>query len=171
MVSINKKEPYPVDYLTYLKFKLLTFQSLFASIAGAISSFIFPVEPFLLAVIIMVVLDLVTGVLAASSRLRKFKTENEGLPVPKELEITSRGLFRTSVKMALYICVILGAHTINQIFFVNYFSFTTPIVWLVAFPIAWSELKSLDENMFTVTGISVWNNIKHLGKLKPGGSK
>lgn len=155
--------------LFFFKSKLLTAAGLWSMFVGgivmvisSIFDFVIPIWPFMAAVFFLTLLDMWTGVQAAKVRIKKFKLENPNIE-PKE-KINSRGYFRTSQKIGVYVCGILGAHAIYIVFFKGLVPFElpveSPLAYLVSFPMVRTELKSLDENVLTVTGTSFWANIK-----------
>ena len=102
---------------------------------GWIFSFFVPIKGFLLFVIAVTFADMVTGIKAARKEGQK---------------INSRGLYRTSEKIAVYfvgIMIFEGAK--------NTFSLPVPITYMVAFLIATVELTSISENIKRITGVNL----------------
>ena len=102
---------------------------------GWIFSFFVPIKGFLLFVIAVTFADMVTGIKAARKEGQK---------------INSRGLYRTSEKIAVYfvgIMIFEGAK--------NTFSLPVPITYMVAFLIATVELYSISENIKRITGVNL----------------
>lgn len=104
-----------------------------------------PTATAILTIGFFVVCDTITGIMAARAR--------------KE-EITSKKLRRTAAKFLSYGIGILVAHVVQK----NYLP-TLDGVKLISGLIAFIELKSIDENMKTITGFSLFKFI--LEKLKP----
>jgi uncharacterized membrane protein len=107
----------------------------YAICCGWIASFFIPIKGFLLFVIAVTFADMVTGIKAAKKEGQK---------------INSRGLYRTSEKIAVYfvgIMIFEGAK--------NTFSLPVPITYMVAFLIATVELYSISENIKRITGVNL----------------
>lgn len=104
----------------------------FAAILGWLTSFVLPIKDFLVLTTALVILDLITGVVAAKKRGEK---------------IRSRALMRTTVKLLLYYCAILATHGVQEVF-----AEPIPLTYITAFTIAMTELKSLLENVDAGTG-------------------
>ena len=104
----------------------------FAAILGWAMSVILPIKDFLIITSALVVLDLITGIVAAKKR--------------KE-EIRSRSLMRTTVKLLLYYSAILATEGVQVVF-----AEKIPITYITAFTIALTELKSILENVDAGTG-------------------
>ena len=107
----------------------------YAICCGWIFSFFVPIKGFLLFVIAVTFADMVTGIKAARKEGQK---------------INSRGLYRTSEKIAVYfvgIMIFEGAK--------NTFSLPVPITYMVAFLIAAVELTSISENIKRITGVNL----------------
>jgi len=95
-------------------------------------SVILPIKDFLIITSALVVLDLITGIVAAKKR--------------KE-EIRSRSLMRTTIKLLLYYSAILATEGVQVVF-----AEKIPITYITAFTIALTELKSILENVDAGTG-------------------
>lgn len=107
----------------------------YAICCGWIFSFFVPIKGFLLFVIAVTFADMVTGIKAARKEGQK---------------INSRGLYRTSEKIAVYfvgIMIFEGAK--------NTFSLPVPITYMVAFLIATVELTSISENIKRITAVNL----------------
>jgi hypothetical protein len=107
----------------------------YAICCGWIFSFFIPIKGFLLFVIAVTFADMITGIKAARKEGQK---------------INSRGLYRTSEKIAVYfvgIMIFEGAK--------NTFSLPVPITYMVAFLIATVELYSISENIKRITGVNL----------------
>jgi phage-related holin len=114
-------------------------------IAGLFISFMAPVWPFVLLAFVLVCGDLFSGIKAAKKRGEK---------------ISSRGLYRSLEKFALYFIVITIAEHMRVIFFP-----AIPLTQVVSFGICLTEFFSLVENVETVTGVNIIRRIK---KIIPG---
>lgn len=112
---------------------------------GVFVSFMAPVWPFVFLAFVLVVGDLFSGVKAAKKRGEK---------------ISSRGLYRSLEKFALYFVVITIAEHMRVIFFPP-----VPVTQVVAFGICLTEFFSLVENVEQVTGVNI---IRRLKKIIPG---
>jgi phage-related holin len=104
----------------------------FAASLGWLISFILPIKDFLILTTALVILDLITGVVAAKKRGEK---------------IRSRALMRTTIKLLLYYCAILATQGVQVVF-----AEKIPLSYITAFTIAITELKSLLENVDAGTG-------------------
>lgn len=117
-----------------------------AAIGGWLLSFILPIVPFLVFVMVLVFTDLYTGTKAAKKRGEK---------------INSKGFRRTVEKISLYFIGILIAEGMRVVFSIPF-----QVAYVVSFAIAISEFKSNIENIETVTGVHIWESIKkRFGKL------
>lgn len=103
-----------------------------AAMLGWALSFILPIKDFLILTTSLVILDLLTGLVAANRRKEK---------------VVSRGLMRTPAKLLLYYSAILAAEGV-QVVFVH----MLPVTYVAAFTIALTELKSIMENVDSGTG-------------------
>jgi hypothetical protein len=108
-----------------------------------------PIHSVLIAVSVLVVADLATGIWAS---LKEHKP------------ITSAGLRRTVVKTFAYQASVIMAFVIE-----TYLLQGVPIIKVVAGLIAMSEGKSFFENLYRITGIDFWSAILvriHGGSIK-----
>lgn len=112
---------YIVNYKTFILAILLIF---------------LPIKPVLLTILTLISIDLVSGILAARKR--------------KE-PITSSGLKRTTVKLAVYELVVLMAYLVEQYLTGS----LIPIVKIMAGYIGITELKSCMENLEDITGVPI----------------
>lgn len=104
----------------------------------AVTSFFVPLKPMLIGTLILVVIDLYTGVKAAKKRGE---------------QIRSKGLKRTLMKFKDYALLIIIAHLMTTIFFSN---LGIDFASLAAMGIAYVEFRSFCENMEEITGNSFW---------------
>ena len=104
-----------------------------------ISSFIMSVATFLSFTLVIVLVDLYTGRMAAKHRGEAIKSSG----------------YRQSVKKyVLYMTGIL----ISELF-IRVFSLPIPLTYMVAGVIALTEVKSIFENIETVTGVDLWGYV------------
>jgi uncharacterized membrane protein len=106
---------------------------------GVLFSFFLPIKHFLIFTIFVVFADTVTGIIAAKKRGEK---------------ITSKGLYRTSQKVAVYFCGIMIFHGASVTF-----GLPSQIVYSVSFLIAFTELYSVSENIKSITGVNLATTI------------
>lgn len=102
---------------------------------GFIFSFFLPIRHFLIFTIFVVIADTITGIKAAKKEGQK---------------ISSKGLYRTSEKIAVYFVAIMIFEAAK-----NTFSLPVPITYMVAFIIATTELFSISENIKRITGVNL----------------
>lgn len=124
-----------LGYLGYIFTKILdsaAWAGYLGATLGWIASFLIPIRDFILITSFLVILDLITGVLAASRRKEK---------------IRSRALMRTTGKLLLYYCAVLASHSVEEVFVNN-----IPITYFTAFTISITEFKSVLENVGAGTG-------------------
>ena len=116
-----------------------------AAVLGWAMSFILPISDFLILTSALVILDLITGVLAAKRRGEK---------------IQSRALMRTTIKLTLYFAAMLATEGVQYVFAKN-----IPLTYITAFTIAITELKSILENVDSGTGSGLTQAI--IDRIKP----
>lgn len=104
-----------------------------------ISSFIMSVATFLSFTLVIVLVDLYTGRMAAKHRGEAIKSSG----------------YRQSVKK--YILYMLGI-LISELF-IRVFSLPIPLTYMVAGVVALTEIKSIFENIETVTGVDLWGYV------------
>ena len=104
-----------------------------------ISSFIMSVATFLSFTLIIVLVDLYTGRMAAKHRGEAIKSSG----------------YRQSVKK--YVLYMLGI-LISELF-IRVFSLPIPLTYMVAGVVALTEIKSIFENIETVTGVDLWGYV------------
>lgn len=102
-------------------------------------SFFTPLRPWLIAIGIFVVADMITGIFAAKNKGEK---------------IQSNKMFKTIPKFSAYGLGIIVAHVLTLLFIKDF-----PAVKLVAGLIAFIEIKSLDENIKAITGVSLFSDL------------
>lgn len=127
-----------------------------AMMLSAMISFVMPIAGFLIFTIVLVVVDMYTGVRAAMHRGES---------------ISSKGLGRTVTKITLYMLAILLSKGFDDVFFVPK-SIPFDVTWIVATMIGLTEFRSNMENISTVTGVPFWAAIasrvpKFFGFHKP----
>jgi len=104
-----------------------------------ISSFIMSVATFLSFTLVIVLVDLYTGRMAAKHRGEA---------------IESSGYRQSVKKYVLYMIGIL----ISELF-IRVFSLPIPLTYMVAGVVALTEIKSIFENIETVTGVDLWGYV------------
>ena len=104
-----------------------------------ISSFIMSVATFLSFTLVIVLVDLYTGRMAAKHRGEAIKSSG----------------YRKSVKK--YVLYMLGI-LISELF-IRVFSLPIPLTYMVAGVVALTEIKSIFENIETVTGVDLWGYV------------
>ena len=116
---------------------------------GMALGFVLPIWPFILTAICLVFADAVTGVIAAKKRGEK---------------ITSRGFYRTSQKIVVYMVSILACEGIRVVFVPG-----VPVTYTAAAAISVTELKSILENTQIVSGANIFQQISGMlpSKKKP----
>lgn len=108
----------------------------FVAIAFAATvDWLIPITTFVGVVLMLVVVDLITGIQAAKTRKQA---------------VHSRGLQRTTIKFTMYTAAILAAHAVEHTFFKGF-----PMVFSISAYIAVTEFWSILENVGTVTGTNV----------------
>lgn len=113
-------------------------------VMGWFLSLIAPVQPFLMAIWILVAADIATGIWAARSQ---------------GVRITSQAMGKTVPKIMLYPLAILISQLMVGTFFAN-----TPVIesltYMVALFICSVEFQSNIENIGKVTGIDIWKQVR-----------
>ena len=104
-----------------------------------ISSFIMSVATFLSFTLVIVLVDLYTGRMAAKHRGEAIKSSG----------------YRQSVKK--YVLYMLGI-LISELY-IRVFSLPIPLTYMVAGVVALTEIKSIFENIETVTGVDLWGYV------------
>jgi phage-related holin len=115
-------------------------------ILAAAFNFILPIANFIILLSLLIVADFITGNWAAKKR-------NE--------IITSKGWRRTITKIATYAVSIFFVHYVKVVMFVK---LDFDVAYAVTLACILIELKSLLENVNTITGMDIWQVIKD--KLK-----
>lgn len=106
--------------------------------------YFYPTVQFILLVGFFIAADTITGVIAALKRGEEFKSSR----------------FRDVVsKYLVYGTAVLVAHVLQMQFFPDF-----PAMKIIAGLIAYSELMSIDENIYSITGVSLFKFF--LKKLK-----
>jgi len=117
-----------------------------STLLGAVTAFVFNVQPFITLLVGLVLADLVTGMMAAKKRKER---------------ISSRGIFRTVEKITVQCIAILAAEGIRVTLFPE-----VNLTYVVVFVIAMSEFKSIIENVETILEIKIWSFLKSKITLK-----
>jgi len=103
-------------------------------------AFFSPIYYAFLLVIILVIVDTITGVMKAG----KSKVEN----------IESSKMFRFIPKLIFYLLLVIVSHSANL-----YIDNQIPFVKLAIIRISWIEVKSIDENFRDMFGFSFIDNV------------
>ena len=107
-----------------------------------------PVAPILWTMVFLIVVDFITGVVAA---------------IKKKQQVQSRKFFNTISKFFIYNLVILSAHFIGLHVIPD-----LPMLKIVGGFIAITELKSIFENFSKIYGINIWEYVKEAISRKGG---
>lgn len=119
----------------------IAMKKFFVGFALALSAFFLPLKPLLLGALVLVVVDMWTGIRAAKARGEK---------------IRSRGIYRTGIKFRDYALLIIVGHVMTIMFFKeNPIDFAT----IGSMFIAYTEFRSFCENMYDITKNDFWNKI------------
>ena len=116
-----------------------TVEAAFGGVCGLALGFFMPIWPFIVTAIALVFADAITGVMAAKKRGDK---------------ITSRGFYRTSQKIVVYMVSILACEGVRLVFVPG-----IPVTYTAAAAICVTELKSILENTRSVSGVNIFQQI------------
>jgi len=119
-----------------------SWKAAFYLIVGSVLQFFAPISDFILVIGLLMLADLITGIQAAQKRGEA---------------ITSNGFRRTAVKILIYALLIVICEKIKLTFFAD---LDLKVSYGVSLFIVMIELKSLSENIHTITGIDIWEKIK-----------
>jgi len=133
MILAHKQKD--MEHLMYL------IKAFAVSSAVAMVTYLMPLKDFIGITFFMVAADLITGVQAA-------KTRGEA--------VHSKGFRRSVTKFVMYVCAILGAHAMQDVYFKDF-----PMVVTISCYIAGTEFYSVLENVGTVTGTDVLSAVKN----------
>lgn len=121
-----------------------------SAVLGWMAAFAAPVQPFMILVLVLVVVDVITGIWAARRNGER---------------ITSKEMGRTVPKVVLYPVAILLSEAMVHTFFAG-----TPVVssltYMVALFICTIEFQSNIENIGKLTGTDIWVHIREYLKRK-----
>lgn len=112
-----------------------------AKCVGLIVLLLAPIKMLMFSVGLLVLIDLILGVWAAISRKEK---------------VTSQGLKRTVTKTLVYQLAVIVAHIIDTQLVPG-----MGVLKIVSGLIAVTEVKSIFENLHTITGIDFWSAALH----------
>jgi len=112
------------------------------------SAMVAPVAPILWTMVFLIVVDFITGVVAA---------------IRAKESVQSKKLFNTVSKFFIYNLVILSAHFIELHVIPD-----LPMLKIVGGFIAITELKSIFENFNKIYGINIWDYVKEAISRKGG---
>lgn len=121
-------------------------QDLLTSTTVYLTAFFMPTGVWIFCIGIFVFADFVTGVAAA---------DKDGIPFSSDRAKDS------VIKFAVYGAAVLSAQAISVYFFPEF-----PALKIISSLIAYVELKSMDENIKTLTGKSIFGEIINLFKRK-----
>lgn len=107
--------------------------------------YFYPTGPFLLLIGFFIGTDTITGMIAANKRGET---------------ITSKRFMNVFRKYVVYGCAIFVAHVLQMQFFPDF-----PALKIISGLIAYNELMSIDENINSITGFSLFKLI--IKKMKP----
>jgi len=107
---------------------------------AAFLDWVMPIKTFVIATLLLVFADLITGIAAARKR--------------EEL-VHSKGLRRTVTKFSMYTISIFGAHSIQGVYFPDF-----PMVFTISAYISVTEFWSVLENVGTVTNTNVLEAVR-----------
>ncbi|MEA5459100.1 phage holin family protein [Arcicella sp. LKC2W] len=110
-------------------------------IFGALAQFFYPIADFIVAIFLLMILDFITGVQAAKKRGEA---------------ITSQGWRRTATKVVVYALLIIVCEKIKITYFKD---IDLKVSYGVSLSIITIELKSLAENIKTITGVDIWQKL------------
>lgn len=142
--------------------------SLFSKLGLIFLTVMTPYAPIIHCLIFLVFLDLITGIWASYNEKRK--TINRYLTFRSRLNLfwgnlQSRKLRYTVEKLAVYILVIMG-FSFFEYFFMKFDVFGYTITKVIAGFLALVEIRSLLENMTTITGKKYYTAIFNIFRKK-----
>lgn len=115
-------------------------EALIGWLTGLLVSFTAPIAPFILVAFGLILVDAITGIIAAKKNGDK---------------ITSRGFYRTVEKIVVYAGAILSCEAVHVVFLPS-----VPITYGASLAIVMTELKSVLENTTIVSGVDILSQIK-----------
>ena len=122
----------------------------FGGAVVTLTSFFMPIAPFIWLTVGLVFADFITGIIASKYPKNK----------DKKVCIESSKIMRSVYKFAMYGIAIIVWHSISKVFLP-----TVELAYFATFFIAYTELKSLDENYKIIIGESLLDKMKE--KIKP----
>lgn len=111
---------------------------------GAILSFLAPIQYFIIATLVFIFADVVTGIWAAKHRNQEFNADR---------------LSKTVSKLILYPSSILLSYVMVVVFFKG-IPVAEGLTYMVALFLSMIEFQSNIENIGDIVGIDIWTNIK-----------
>lgn len=111
---------------------------------GAILGYFEPTSKYLLITIVLVAIDVITGIAAAKKN--------------REV-ISSKRMKRKITDIVWYSLAILLSYHFEDVFFSGNILKHLPLTFAISFYIAFVELKSNLENISTITGNDLWKNV------------
>lgn len=141
--------------LTEMKYQFIylttTLKSSIFKILGIVIAFLIPIQPLILTVGLMILLDTVFGIY----RAKKFNQD-----------ITSRRLSQIISKMVLYQSSVILFFMMEKFILMDFIIIFTSIplflTKIITITLCSIELKSIDENYQAVSGKSIWKGFKQL---------
>lgn len=118
-----------------MEYIITTLKVLGFTALAALLDWVMPIKTFVIITLLLVFADLFTGIAAARKR---------------EEAVHSKGLRRTITKFSMYTISILGAHSLQCVYFPNF-----PMVFTISAYISVTEFWSVLENVGTVTNTNV----------------
>ena len=116
------------------------------AVAGVALSFVAPVWPFILLLLGLTTADVITGVRAAKVRGER---------------ISSGRMKEKGYSFLMYLILILCAHGVALTFF-DGVPVAESITYVVSLFLSGVEFKSIAENVYSSTGVDVWDKVRGL---------
>ena len=109
-----------------------------------VAGFLAPAWPPIVSLVVLVIIDMRTGVKAAKKRGEA---------------ITSKCRKRSVDKAASYFYLVIAALIVEKAVLVEA-PFPVPLLYMASALCAAVEFKSISENVYTVTGVNLWTRVK-----------
>lgn len=106
--------------------------------------FVAPAWPPFVGLVVLVGIDMRTGIKAARKRGE---------------DVNSKGMRRTVEKASSYLYLLIAALVMQQLFLKDS-PINLPLLYIAASLCAAVEFKSISENVYTVTGVNLWTRVK-----------
>ena len=146
------------EQLITMLLKQKSWQAVLSLLGSWILSAILPIGKFLILVVLLIVSDFITGILASQKNNEK---------------LNSRRMSRTLSKSIAYMIAVLLSHAMDVTFIKGTALDSVSLAYLVSFFICTIEFQSNIENIETITGINIWSKLSDYfvkftqNKLKP----